>query len=366
LTERQQQKGGETQLQAGRDIILHTGLNYEAVKDIVESHAAQLRQELTVHAKALYDERLEMLEERVLRTLTTPELIGAFADPDFQFNILEAQRSAARTDRSEDIDLLIDILAQRAVTPESPRLKVATRKALDVVGQLNDDALQGLTLLWYGISLVPIAYTLPTFLTTLDGHLKVLSHDLPVGASWLSDLALLDCITLGVGGIGNLKNFVQLVGENKAPGFICVGMDSETAERHRTAFVDIHPSLSDLIVDHPFAEDRYQLVGPGEPAVKQLTERVAEDRGLDEIALRTALDAAIIDNQYESQIGGWPEMLRTKVREYDALARIDDWWGDNFVPLSVTPVGIAVGYANLRRLLPNVLDPSIAPYLSAK
>jgi hypothetical protein len=61
LTDRRQQKGGETQLQAGRDIILQTGLNYESVKDIVETQADLLRQELTVHARSLVNQRLGML-----------------------------------------------------------------------------------------------------------------------------------------------------------------------------------------------------------------------------------------------------------------------------------------------------------------
>lgn len=59
-------------------------------------------------------------------------MLAAFASPDFQFNILEAQRSAARSSSGDDLDLLVDILAQRAEFTETPRLKMATRKALDV------------------------------------------------------------------------------------------------------------------------------------------------------------------------------------------------------------------------------------------
>jgi hypothetical protein len=362
VSERQRQSGGETQLQAGRDIVVHNGMDYDAVKDIVEASAERLRRELTSHAESIVNIRLATLEEKALPRLSFPELIDAFEDPDFQFNILEAQRSASRTDRPEDIDLLVDILEQRAATPASPRLKLATRKALDVVGQLSDGPLSGLTVLWYGTKLFPEASTLDVFLTHMNDHLAVLSQSLPVmGGGWIIDLASLDCIQLGVG-FGQLKNFVQLLGQNKAPGFICEGMSSDVANQHRAALTNASGSFSGIIAAHPLDPNRCSLLSPSEGHLRGRLAQLEAGGVVVTTEMKSALDAAIIDNRYGQELPNWESLLRTEVRKFEALHAIDTWWSD-FPALQVTPVGVAVGYANLRRLLPGQMNPSFQVYI---
>ena len=362
LPDRQIQRGGETQVQAGRDLVIHTGLDYHAVQEIFELQADLLRKEFTSHALALVDERVNQLRGQVLSSLSTPELIGVFADPDFQFNILEAQRSAARSGQPEDIDLLVDLLVQRAETVESPRLKMATRMALDAVGQLSDDALLGLTVVWYGIRLFPQSATLDDFLAAMNSHLSRFSDALPADRSWLVDLGVLDCLQLGVGGI-SLKNFVQLIGENKAMGFTCAGMDADLAERHRSSFADVSPLLAQLIVPHPLAAGSYCLAGSNEERLRAIAAEVASMIPCDQTKLSQLLDSAVASNRYSERVSNWEDLLRSKVHLHDALKSIDLWWQD-LPALQVTPAGVAIGYANLRRHIPEYMTSSVEMFLA--
>ncbi len=156
---RQKQIGGDAEnIQAGRDVVVNvSGVTPEVAVAIFESRMEILRQEFSTQAQSLVDERMDRLQQALFEMFKTPKLLAAFANPDFQFNILEAQRSAARSGNAEDIGLIVDILVQRAASKETPRLRVATRKALEVAGLLSTNSLAGLTALWYLVSLAPIA-----------------------------------------------------------------------------------------------------------------------------------------------------------------------------------------------------------------
>lgn len=361
MLRKQQQRDGETQLQAGRDLIqnVSVGLGYKDAVEIFDSRAALLRDELTVEARAIADERLEVLETKLLEAISKAGFLGAFADPDFQFNILEAQRSAARTDQPEDIDVLVDLLVQRVATPGTPRLRVATRKALDVVGQLSEESLAALTALWYGLRLFPENFPMPAFLSAVDSHVQTFVGKLPLDRRWLSDLGVLDCVQLGIG-VGQLKSFPQLLGESKCTGFVCRGMDEETANRRReelyiaakaSAKVFIAPNAFDtlLIVPHALDDDRFALIGSSERSFRKAIEPLL--RQFPGAEFSAVIESVIADNHYEERCPNWLAKLKAKTREYRSLLAIDDWWHD-LPALEVTAVGVALGYANLRRLLP--------------
>ena len=129
---RQKQIGGDAEnIQAGRDVVVNvSGVTPEVAVAIFESRMEILRQEFSTQAQSLVDERMDRLQQALFEMFKTPKLLAAFANPDFQFNILEAQRSAARSGNAEDIGLIVDILVQRAASKETPRLRVATERHL--------------------------------------------------------------------------------------------------------------------------------------------------------------------------------------------------------------------------------------------
>jgi hypothetical protein len=356
--DRQVQRGGDgNQFQAGRDIVHITGLDVETAREIFESRAVMLRAELTAHAEAVVNARVTGLERALFAKFGTPELLQAFANPDFQFNVLEAQRSAARSGDAADIDLIVDLLVQRAEASESPRLRVATRRALETVGQLSTEALAGLTVLWYGISLTPEEHTLPELLRSMNTHLEPLVADLPTDAKWLGDLSLVDCVQVGFSGIGALKNLIQFIGERKAPAFTCRGFPS-SLEDISSSLRAIHPQFESLIVAHPLDEARRVLLGRDEQDARKLASGVAVTMSVDISKVEAAIAEAVTATGYDERLPQWEELLRARFKDFQALEVIDSWWKD-LPPLSITAVGVAIAFANLKRLLPRVSLPTL-------
>lgn len=359
MPDRQIQRGSAgQQLQAGRDIHLVTGLTVEVAREIIDAKAEVLRREFSDHAQELVAYRLEQFERLLLYKFSNANLLSAFADPDFQFNVLEAQRSAARSGSEDDLGLLVDLLAQRAGATPTPRMKLATRRALDMVGQVSHESLVGLTVLWYGVSLSPMSDSLDQALHAMEQHLSPLvDAGLPTDQRWMTDLAILDCIQLSVGGLGQLKAFQQLLVEHKFPGFTARGFDAQTADGFKAALEKVHVGLGDLITPHRLSPDRFCLAGKSEERFREIVSEVssATSPGADFL---TIVNEAIAQNQYDQRAPECEEGLQRLLSNHAALPAVNEWW-KTFPAAEITPVGVALAYANLKRLLPEVQFVSI-------
>ncbi len=359
MPERQSQRGGETQVQAGRDVVVNVGLDVAAVREIYELQAATLRQELTAHAEDLVSERLGDLEQRMVSRFNSPELLPAFADPDFQFNILEAQRAAARSGEADDLDLIVDVLTQRAVTPPTPRLKLATRRALDVVGQIDAASLRGLTAFWYGMRMLPLVGTLDALLDRINAALSpFVLGGLPEGDAWQTDALMLDCLHSSPGAIGGIKEYWLYFAESEGPGFTCAGMDADTAAMVRDGFSAMAPQLGGLVVVHPLDPDRFCLIGRSEDHFRATGKLLGQLQGCDPIDLENAFEFAVSLNGYGERLGNLVEALQPHVRSRLQLVEYADWWGKQ-QPYNITAVGTVVAYANYCRINPEEKLPAL-------
>ena len=68
-----------------------------------------------------------------------------FSDPSFQFLITEAHKTAASTEREADYDLLSELLLHRVKKDKDRKVRVGIKKAIEIVDQVDDDALCALT-----------------------------------------------------------------------------------------------------------------------------------------------------------------------------------------------------------------------------
>jgi hypothetical protein len=346
ILRRQSQKGYGDQLQAGRDLVILQGVDAATVNQIIDSRAEILRQEFTAEALSKVDERVDALTHAIFSKFSSPKMFEAFSDPDFQFNVLEAQRSASRSGDDDDVDLLADLLSLRAEYRDSARLKMATRRALDVVGQLSHEGVTGLSALWFGLTLSCGANYLGEFLGFIDEFVAPLLSELPSGTNWISDLQVLDCVIAGHSGIGNLFSYPRLFA-NHVPLFVSAGVpalvDEFSVELEAAA-----SGLSRILVPHPLDDARLVPVGANETITKEIAGQiVGKPLSADVIA---ALDR-VLEASQTGQLPRWEELVREKFDEYPNLKAFDAWWHD-FPPLAITAVGTAVAYANFRRIHP--------------
>jgi hypothetical protein len=359
VADKQAQSAGEgevNQFQAQGDIVIYQsqGVDLSAVSQIIDARADALRREFTEHAAALVDQRLADFGTKVMDEVKQqPAMLPSFADPDFQFDILAAQESAARSGSDDDYDLLVDLLAQRATSEPTPRVKLGTRRALRVVGELPHEAVNALSVMLYGLRLHAEARTLEQALGHTNAHLGNFVDHLPDSTTWLVDLAVTDCITLSTGGLSKLKTFGQLLAQNN-PGFTCVGFGPEAAAEWRERLDEACPELGALVVEHPLVDDGFCLVGGDSDELRKAAAQIAGSHGRSVDECLPVVEMAIEQNRYAERAPDVEERLREKAISYPALARLYEWWGTEFPVITFTAVGIVIAYANLRRTLKDV------------
>lgn len=308
--------------------------------------------------------QLEKLSEIIVPILTRDENRKAFEQPDYLINVMEAQRSAIRTDSEEDLLLLADILEQRAqINNPTPRHKMATRKALDVVGQLSQGDLDTLTILWYGLQMTPEAVGLEQLLNVLNQHLAPFTkHGIPKNIGWMSDLDILDCINVSNSGLNHLKGFSELFADHKASGYFVEGMTLEESEKAKKLLKSVKLGLENLVIQHPINNERFLLYGGNEEQFRTIVANNVKSTPIRDKKIEEVIQL----NKYGSRIGDYKNESAKAMAKYDSLKEIGDWWAENSLPvLSLTPVGIVMAYSNFHKALPGVKCPSLPELLGS-
>ncbi len=149
---RQSQKGGDgsTNIQAG-ELTIVQGMTYPEVRevalDIFESNFYKLAGE----AKEIAAERAEQITGDFLDKLQkeNPEGFKKAQDPDFQHALFTVQKEYARTGDEDLADLLVDLLVDRSKQEKRDILRIVLNESLSVAPKLTDDQLAALAIIFF-------------------------------------------------------------------------------------------------------------------------------------------------------------------------------------------------------------------------
>ena len=108
----------------------------------------QARKDYTQEALAIANSRVAEFENQLLPKMEALDgALEAFADPSFQILLVEAQKTAASTERPADYALLSELLIHRFQKGENRIVRAGISRAIGIVDVISDDALLGLTIL---------------------------------------------------------------------------------------------------------------------------------------------------------------------------------------------------------------------------
>lgn len=149
MNEKQKQsvEAGGLAVQSGGDTNISNGVSPDQMREIIESLADQLPKYAQI-AASIVDGRLKDFEEKIIRKFEENNEANkdAFGDPDFQYLLLEAQRSYTRSGDEEALQTLGDLLIERSKVTEKSRKKLTLNKAVTLVESLTPQEISELTL----------------------------------------------------------------------------------------------------------------------------------------------------------------------------------------------------------------------------
>ncbi len=176
---------GEGQaVQAGRDVNISQGMSLAQMAEVLKELEA-LTEKYTSAAIEKVDARHREFRESILARFadTSDTNSSAFADPDFQATLVDAQKAYARSGDKAVRDTLVDIIARRSNAEGASRLALTLNDAAARAPRLTRAEFSILTLVYLLRYTVTSADIPSKFSKYLNNQIMPLVDDVPEGVS---------------------------------------------------------------------------------------------------------------------------------------------------------------------------------------
>lgn len=352
----QTQSAGDnsTQIQAGTIQNYYTtitGIDEARARSICKEEYAIAMQNWTSEAIAIANDRVQQLEDKVLpKLIQYDNSLKCFADPSFQITLRKAQISAASSDRVADYELLSELLLHRVEQDADKERRLGITKAIEIVDQVDDSALVGLSVVYALSKFSPVSVVLNEGLNVLNRlYAKIISDmSLPEGITWMEHLDLVSAIRLGSRGLNTFKKCEEYFPERLSQYFVSgLPKDSDEYRDLEASFKSVSLGTN-CLVPHPLRLDH--MILSIKPDIDSIVITRDVSGGVLQVPLNPAqkevmskaidLMARIDLNNQEMKSAFWVEW-----EKYPVLSRIRKWWNNLPVHFEISPVGVALSNA---------------------
>ena len=357
MSDKLSQKAGDNsqQVQAQTVVIYNnSGIDEKRVREIYQELLPQAIEANTQDAEKTALLRIAEFESVLIARLKAMEdAWAAFTDPSLQFLLVTAQKAAASTERQADYKLLAEMLAQRTQVGEDRMSRTAIRGAVEIVSEVSDEALLGLTVLFYFTRLPkPGMGSIPMELEKWNNLLgQLLDSPLPQGAEWLEHLALLGAVRIK--SFTRLHTIKEMIVE-ACPGYVDVGILKGSENHWKAISLLAWQGLPlDILVEHDLNKDYLR--------VNLLRRGMIDEVGLGEspdgpMYCLTKSQRNAIESLYDLYVQD--ESLRREniskfIEEWDkwpSLRALRLWWDAVKEYPEITSIGSVLAQANAERI----------------
>lgn len=359
MANKQIQEAGDNsqQLQAS-NMIVHIGIDEKRAREIYQEMNLQLRKDYTQEALNIANSRVSEFENRLLPKMEAVDgALEAFADPSFQLLLVEAQKTAASTERPADYDLLSELLIHRFQKGDNRVTRAGISRAVEIVDKISDDALLGLTVFHSVTYFLPASGDIQQGLNVLNDLFgKLFYCNLPIGAEWLDHLDILDAVRVSnFGGLRKIEEYYS----HMLSGYVDIGVEKNSENYNKSiALLKINSLPQNILVDHILNPDYVRISLPNKDHINSLTlQQISIQNGLPTIksvplseaqvnAIKSIYDLYKQDNNIKQQ------NIKKFIEEWDKqpnLKLLREWWDKIEVSLQLTSVGKVLAHSNAQR-----------------
>jgi hypothetical protein len=327
-----------TAIQAGGNVtVINVGVTSAEARAIALDVAKGTFYELTGAAKETASIRVEEITDQVIKKLEKdfPAGLQKAKDPDFQYALYTVQKEYARNGDKDLGDLLVDLLVDRSKQDQRDILQIVLNESLSTAPKLTETHLAALAVIFlFKYTQNHSIGTHQMFGEYLDKHLLAFVSKLSKNHAGYQHLEFSGCGSIGsLGGntlegiLGTLyqgqflKGFDQSEIENRA---ISLGLDSRF-------FI---PCLNDA--------SKFQVRANS----KKILEKQLDAQGVSQEDRAQILQLFDLGKMSEAEI---KEKL-IAIRPYMAEV-FDIWTNSPMQSFTLTSVGMAIGHANIKRLI---------------
>lgn len=350
----QLQEAGDnaTQLTIGK---YYAGIDEKRVREVVDEKYEVFQQETIDKTIQYINERNQKFIDSLSKRMRTVEIDNnELAEPSFQILLNEAQKVAAATEREKDYELLSELIVHRIKKGGNRKIRVGINEAIKIVGEIDDDALQGLTLV-YSLVFFPKMGGILEGLDILDKMFGKLMYDnLPTGTDWIEHLDLLRAVR-----IESASKFkkTQEIYSDKLNGYVCNGIKQDSEQYNEALrILKENKIASNILMNHEL-KDGYARLGIASIStiqnIEQLRQYIKNGNQLDRKKLEiisTALSK--IYSLYDKDKRLQEEINTNFMEEWNKrpnLKKFGEWLDSLEKSFEITAIGEVLAYANAEK-----------------
>lgn len=331
------------------------GIDEKRVREVCSEVAVETIKQCTQEASAVAIARIEKFTTDLIPRVEKIENdFKSFSEPSFQFELRNAQKVAASTDREGDYELLSELLVHRIEKGQERKTKASISKAIEIVDQVDDEALCALTLIYAINSWGAVTGHISHGLSVMNDLLSSLCYEsLPQGLDWAYHLDILNAAR--VSSVGSFKKFSEFYPE-WFQGYSCVGIQEET-EAYQTAIEILKAANlpTNLLVSHELNDGYVRLEVKDRESIKDITIPVLLQPpavGFRKVTADQVDALNKIWNLYSNEAAA-KEMVKKAFMQkwdtYDTLRSVRLWWEALPHSITITPIGKVLAHANAQK-----------------
>lgn len=345
------QKAGDKSVQVQIETIIN-GIDEKRVREIVDEKLQIALQDFSEEANQTATQRSGHFNKKLVNRMVAEDALSAFADPSFQLLLIEAQKRAASTEREPDYDLLSELMLHRFKKGSNRNVRACISRAVEIVDQISDEALLGLTVLHATTYFLPVSGQIAQGLDVLDGLFSRLIYgDLPTDDEWLDHLDMLDAIRAS--SLGNMKQ-LEDYWTSKLEGYNVGGL-AKNSEGYKDAVAKLKAvGINEgSLIEHELNTENVRLEVVNKNNIKDLsvtpvisTKELCYSKKVSDEQKKVLEEIYDMTNRTKIDRKKFVDELEKR----NNLKRLKEWWNGIHQALQITGAGKVLAHSNAQRI----------------
>jgi len=350
-----QKAGDNSQLLHVGELTIVQGIDEKRAREIYDEKFEIAKKNFTEEAFNIANERVKELESKLIPKMNAmDDGLKAFADPSFQLLLVEAQKTAAATERVEDYELLSELLIHRIKKGNDRNVRTGIHRAIEIVEDISNEALLGLTIVHAVNTFMPLNSNLISVLEVLNNlYERLIYAELPTGDEWIENLETLGAIR--VNQFGKFKPIEEYYMQ-MLDGIAVIGIKKDS-ENYYTAKIILQKHFwpfMDLFTENELLPGYVRINVACLKDVDNLTFYVSDGKGTFGVplsdqqrgAFREVMNLYSKDRILNNQIR---DAFIDKWKSYPNLNALKVWFEKISLSFKPTSVGKILAHANAQR-----------------
>ena len=353
--EKQLQKAGDNSQQVQADVVNVTnnyimGIDEKRVREVCSEMALEAIKSCTQEATETALARIENFTTTLVPRIEKIEKdFHSFSEPSFQFLLQSAQKTAACTEREVDYEMLSELLVHRIEKKTERKTTTSIAKAIEIVDQIDDDALCGMTIVHTMCNIFPVNPNIRVGINALgDLYDSLLYTELPKGGDWLEHLSILNAIrTIQYSGTPQIEHIF----EEKLSGYYCIGIKKDSENYSKALEIIENTKLpNDILVENELLEDFVKIPIVNKSQISQLGISTGQSwHNITENEIQAVKQIiSLYSNDYNLK-NDMKNNFMLEWNKYESLQKIAEWWNKIPQSFNITSIGCVLSHANAQR-----------------